>query len=238
VNNSIYVLGTMHTESRRYKAKHVYDYMCGVKPDILLMEIPLEWEKGIPEFLHHYANEHKGTEGIAELKYLKSHELIIRPYDIKGRNTHYAKKDYFNKEQAFEKALANFLKSENLSPEGLALKSILEKAQEFLDNKSNNTQEKINSFEYNIAVDLARKVVFDATLAICKFCSELQALQTDWLEHEHWEDKRERAMVKNILNYNRGYEGKKILIFCGFWHLSFLRRELAKHQEKEGFTLK
>ncbi|HJO95733.1 MAG TPA: hypothetical protein QF753_20225 [Victivallales bacterium] len=56
------------------------------------------------------------------------------------------------------------------------------------------------------------------------------------LSKNYW-DKRNHTMVKNIINYAKEFQGKRIIVLTGFEH-TYYQRELLEAHKNKNYVLK
>ena len=67
---------------------------------------------------------------------------------------------------------------------------------------------------------------------------ELSKYSSYWKEECDYRDKRNNAMLYNILSISKEFNGKKILVMCGFSHKNFLAKELTDKSEEYELEVK
>ncbi|XQF89629.1 hypothetical protein ACOBV8_12355 [Pseudoalteromonas espejiana] len=103
--NDVVLVGTIHQESENLKSSHLEEILLKLKPDVILIEHPINWDKGnYIETLK--KRKEKGNassiESTAILNYFKkSPDVILHAFDIANRNIFYQEEHYFKKENDF-----------------------------------------------------------------------------------------------------------------------------------------
>lgn len=243
MNNRIIVVGTCHGDTLGFKTDDLFQLLCSIQPDIILNESAIDEKVGMIDWLkacvNHY-KKHGGGEGAAILHYLEEHQADVLPYDIAGRNEYYAKKKYFEKEQAFNKAFADYFKQPTANPTAAYLNKLINSMQRklgFTDYKDKRTLSDINSLKCDVEVETFIAVNNQIYHAIFQLVPEFAQYQKDFWGIINFHARRDKAMVQNILNYNQQYENKTMVVLCGYFHRYALIKKLKDKQVKEGFTL-
>lgn len=236
MNNYITIIGTVHNSTENYTAEHLYQKLCAIKPDIILFEWPLEWEKNLEAQLN-YAIKTGLVEASAVRKYSSNHKVEIKLYDIEGRNDFYIKTRCFEIEKERGKAYSDYFKSETTNKMAINYKQLLSKLGRIQDKWDKGSLEEINSLTCDIVTKSYMETCYIVYSAILDLVPDLHKYKLGYLKQERYENKRNKAMSKNILSYNRQYENKPIVVLCGFYHRFALIKMLQEKQSKEGFIL-
>ncbi len=243
MNNRIIVVGTCHGDTLGFKTDDLYNLLCELKPDIILNESAIDENVNIMDWLKACANYYKkrgGGESAAILHYLEDHQAQVLPYDIKNRNEYYRKKKYFEKEQAFNKVYADYFKQPTANPTALYLNKLINNMQRklgFYDFKDKHTLSDINSLKCDVEVETFIAVNKQINRAIFDLVPEFAQYQKDFWGIIKFHADRDKAMLTNILDYNRQSDNKTIVVICGYFHRYALIKMLKSKQVKEGFTL-
>lgn len=237
MHNTITVLGTVHHATKSYTPDDLYNKLCDIKPDAILFEWPLEWEKHL-EAQMIYSVKTGGLESIAVKQYSQEHEVEIKLYDIEGRNDFYIKTRCFEIEKERGKAYSDYFKTETPNKIAISYKQLLSKLGRIQDKWDKGSIEEINSNTCDLVTKTYMETCKTLYSAILDIVPELYKYKLSYLIQERYEVKRNKTMVKNILNYNKQYENKSIVVLCGFYHRCALIKMLQKKQVKDGFTLK
>jgi len=238
MNNTITVIGTVHYEESQFKWGNLYTKLCELKPDVILMEFPIEIEPEIMQWMKNNWEKRLSVESTAVLKYLEQHDIPVRPYDIRGRNDYFMKTKWFEQEKAFEEAYSRYFKSGKVKPEAMAFAKAMQKAWGSVGKHGSHTLEVINNPAFDIRMEANLTIQRASIKAIINLVPEFSQHKTYNLKSEKYHNNREKAMVRNILAYNRQYENKHLVVLCGYFHRSALVRMLKKRQQKDNFNLK
>ncbi len=214
----------------------MYQKLCEIEPDIVLFEFPMEWEKDWQARIS-YGVKTGNVESVAFEKFAATHDVMIKPYDIEGRNNYYMKTRYFEKEEQLSNAFDAYFKTPNPNPSAVAYKKLLRKNGRIQREWDKKSLSEINSSACDIVTGTYLNISHTAFLAVLDLVPELTPYKAGHLRKQSYEVKRNKAMVKNILDYNKQYENKSIVVLCGFYHRYALINLLKGKQAKEGFTL-
>ena len=237
MHNTITIIGSVHEATKNYTADDLYQKLCEIKPDIILFEFPMEWEKDLQARIN-YGVKTKNVESIAFEKFAATHDVIVKPYDIEGRNSYYMKTKYFEKEEQLSKAYDTYFKSSNPNPAAVAYKKLLRKNGRIQREWDKKSLSEINSPACDIVTEAYINISHTAFLAVLELVPELTPYKAGHQRMQNYEVKRNKAMVKNILDYNRQYDNKSIVVLCGYYHRYALIKLLQGKQAKEGFVLR
>lgn len=243
MNNTIRIIGTCHCDTKGFKMEDLYNLLCKIKPDVILCEFPIDDEVGIMDWLKACANHYKkrgGGESAAILRYLEDNQAEVLPYDIKGRNDFFRKKKYFEKEQTFGKVYNAYFKRPDAEPAAVKLnkfKKNLTRIFGFYEFKDPHTLADINTGLCDIRVETYIKVNAQLSKAIFSLVPEFSFFRKDYGGIVSFHAKRDKAMVTNILNYNKQFEGISIVVICGYFHRYALIDALQKKQKSDSFEL-
>jgi hypothetical protein len=244
MNNLIRVLGTCHHDTKGFKTADLYDCLCQVKPDVILFETPIDDEVSMMDWLKACENHYQkrgGGESAAVLHYLEDHEVQVLPYDLKGRNDYFRKKHFFEQEAAYGKVHNAYFKQPNANPTAAYLNNLTTNMRRkfgYFEYADKHTLSDINSTLCDTEVETYISINNQITRAIFNLVPEFAAYQKDFWSRYNFHARRDKAMVKNILNYNKQFEGKTIVVICGYFHRYALVKMLKMKQSKAGFILK
>jgi pheromone shutdown protein TraB len=236
MQNKITIIGTVHNATKNYSVDDLYNKLCDIKPDIILFEWPLEWEKHL-EAQMVYAAKTGLVEAIAFLKYSSEHDVEIKLYDIPGRNDFYMKTRCFEIEKEVAKAYDAYFKSEHPNHIAITYKRLLSRVGRMQRELDKGTLEEINSSACDLLLKINLEIIDSAYSAILDLVPELKRFKPALLRQDRYEVKRNKTMVKNILNYNKQYENKHLVVLCGYYHRYALVSMLKSKQKTDAFTL-
>ncbi len=237
MNNSITVIGTCHYETKAYKIIDLYNKLCDIRPDVILMEYPIEIEPEIMQWMNNNWEKKPGLENTAVLKYLETHDIAVRPYDIRGRNDYFMKTKYFEIGNEVNKAYDAYFKSEHPNQLAIKYKRLMSRVGRMQREWNTSTLEKINSSDCDLVTRTDLAIHDSVFSAILDLVPELKRFKPALLRQDRYEVKRNKAMVTNILNYNKQYEDKHLVVLCGYYHRYSLVGMLSRRQKSDHFIL-
>ncbi len=236
MHNMITIIGTVHHKSEFFSEDVLYHKLCELKPDLVLFEMPGD-ETNIMDWIADYIQKFNGLEGIALKRYLESYDVEIKPFDKPGRNDYYTK-SYFSREDAFDAAYDKYFKTKDPNKTALFYKRMIDKAKATYGLWDKLTIQEMNSKDCDVAVEAYFKILNACMVAIFDLVPILALHKAAWLQRGRYEDKVNNAMVTNILNYNKQYEDKHLVVLCGYYHRYALVNMLSRRQKSDSFTLK
>lgn len=237
MKNKLYIVGTMHNQANNLVEADLYQLLCEIRPDIILFEFPIEAENEMMQWLDATIEAGCGLEARVLKRYMEDHPLILKPYDIMGRNNYYENHRFPFIEQDREIVLADLLQRHDVSP----LTKSLNEMNGALDQMFWGDLDKLSLKEINNS-DSDRRVKHQIALslainrALMGLTPELMPYIDIFERWENYELRRERSMARNILAYNDQYSDSKIVVICGFFH-RFAIIELLKKAKKHEFSL-
>jgi len=243
MNNTIYVIGTCHGDTTGFKVNDLYKLLCELKPDIILDESPIDNSCTMMDWLKACASYYRkrgGGEAAAVLKYLEDHRAEVLPYDIKGRNDYFIKHKFFEKEQAYSEACNAYFKQPSANPTAKYLNKLIEGMSRqfgFHETKDKRTICEINSPVCDTQVETYILITQQINKALFVLVPEFAKYEKDFGKRFSFHARRDKAMIANILNYNRHYENKTIVVQCGYFHRYAIIRGLVGKQKEHGFKL-
>ncbi len=219
MNNKIYIVGTIHAQKTKLIEEELYQLLGEIRPDIVLFEFPIEAKDKMIEWIDASIEAKGGLEARVLKRYMQDHQIILLPYDIKGRNDYYLNNRFPFIEEDRETILADLLQRPDVSPLTKTLNEMNDALDKiFWGNLDNLSLREIN----NADSDSRAKHHIALSLAIDRALIGLTPELTPYLgTYERWskyENRRERAMARNILAYNDQYSNSTIVVICGFFH--------------------
>ena len=236
----IIVIGTVHQPTKNYSTEDLANIFHKVKPNIILIEWPVNWFEGNGiEKLKKMSKDNPGLERSATLKYLDNNKYVqLRYYDIKNRNKFYQDKDYFKQEDAFMSNRSKLYQDKKLSETAKLLFDQEINVYQIRDGFGAEYPRVINSEACDAALSIKQEVTKNNDLELTKIVPELKEHNNFIIMSNNFWDKRNHSMVKNILNYSKQYQGKKIAVLCGFEHRYYLRKLLKEAEKSNNIVLK
>ncbi len=237
------MIGTCHGDTIGFKVDDLYYLLCEIKPDVILDESPidsnwavLDWLKGCAN----YAKKRCGGEAAAVLRYLEDHNTDVLPYDIKGRNDYFIKMKFFEKEQAFNEACNSYFKQPTAIPTASYLFKLIENMGRkfgFHETKDKRTIFDINSSLCDVQVETYISLIRMVNKALFNLVPEFAIYEKDFWKMLNFHARIDKAMISSILNYNRRFEARTIVVLCGYFHRYAIINGLRELQKNHNFRL-
>ncbi len=244
MNNIIYIIGTCHGDTIGFKVEDLYKQLLEIKPDIILDESPIDnmwpmmdWLKGCAD----HSKKRGGGEAAAVLRYLEDHRAEVLPYDIKGRNDYFIKMKFFEKEQAFNVACSAYFKQPSANPTALYLYKLIEgmgRKFGFHETKDQRSIYDINCPLCDVQVETYISLIRQVNKALFGIVREFSQYKRDFFRRMNFHARRDKAMISNILSYNRQFQDKTIVVLCGYFHRYALVHGLRDNATRGRFFLK
>jgi hypothetical protein len=219
MNNKIYIVGTIHAQKTKLIEEELYQLLGEIRPDIVLFEFPIEAKNEMLQWLDASIKAGGGMEARVLKRYMQDHQIILLPYDIKGRNDYYLNNRFPFIEEERETILADLLQRPDVSPLTKTLNEMNDALDKMfwgdLDNLSLrdiNNADSDSRAKHHIALSQA------IDRALIGLTPELRPYLKTYELWSIYENRRERAMARNILAYNAQYSNSTIVVICGFFH--------------------
>jgi hypothetical protein len=183
-----------------------------------------------------YANI--SLENKAVTDYAKDKDVQLRPYDIEGRNRIYEKNNYFNLQKQFSAALSKAGENNLLNAEA---KSILQSVDSFGEISFAFSKEKpevINSSSCDVSMKLKHQYDSDGLIRIAALTLSLKEYESFCKWRSDFWALRNNTMTENIIKWCSAFQGKTIVVLCGFEHRYYLIDSLTKKIKDGKFKLR
>jgi hypothetical protein len=217
----VVVIGTLHAATANFTSRDLVEALRQVMPAAILFEVDSSF------FDRNGRLRRVDTlEGHAVQEFLRTSRVVVRPYDIEGRNRIYEAFGYFKLQRDFTAVLHVLYRENRLCPEARSL------YQEVLADYSSREvfgkgrMALINTPACDTVVERKNerwprnmKRIIGLTPELARFAEYVE------FHSEFWQ-LRNRTMVRNILRHAQSFPGRRIVVLCGFEHRYFLIREL------------
>ncbi len=234
------IFGTVHRATENFDLEDGLNILKKMNPDVILFEHPISWNaeefcKLVPKI------ENPTLETIMVKKYLdENSSVLLRYYDIANRNKYYIETRYFEQLKPFLKELDDFIEKNKKNDSLPFLKERI--AIHLKHNKLNETllQEYpriINSATADSICAIKNRDQHNNYIKFTEIIPELKNFNEFIISLIEYWNKRNKAMVKNIIKYATEFQGKRIIVINGFQHRYYLRKELQQSQ-KQNFVVK
>ncbi|MCB0727207.1 MAG: hypothetical protein KDD00_07060 [Ignavibacteriae bacterium] len=239
-NNSdkteIIVIGTVHENTPYFNSDTLLEIINKIKPEVILLESDSSYFNS--DFSLDEEIQYMFPETAAITEYSKLHSVIIRPYDINGRDDFLDDKARLTGQFGFFNAIEMISDNGIYNEKGIDIYSKINDMKEIAYEMSNSTLTFINSEEGSKNIDTINYYTYEGLKILIEVTPELSQYATYWKgEYEFW-IKRNKAMVNNILDLSEKFKGNKILVMCGFAHKNILLTELKLKSEEYNIEVK
>jgi len=220
--NEIFIIGTVHYDTENFNSDTLLKIFNLINPDVILVEADSSYFTSAFELNDDVSNEFLETTAITEYKI--NHKVILRPYDISGR-------DSFMNDNIRMKTKSNLFKQINALRNSDANYDKLiefEKFIELAEEMSNSTATYINSNEGSIGIDSLNYLFYYGIEKMTNTFPELSDYKSFWKEEIDYWNKRNNVMLENISEIANIYKASRIVVLCGFAHKNFIKKGLKE----------
>jgi hypothetical protein len=217
----IVIIGTVNAETQSFRVQDLLGILKRVKPDVILFELPADMMTPAYEFKFMIKDS---LEQQAVLQYVKETGAKIRPYDIDGRNDFY--KRINSQEVRCRQELNTAINAKQLNSEAQKLFISLMSAQKNSERIGQLSAAEINSFTSDMNINEKMWLGLQGLPEIVRLTPELRECEAFWdLNRAEW-IRRNNQMIANIKKYSMEFQGKRLVIICGYEHRYYLRSHL------------
>ncbi len=227
--SEITVIGTVHKATPEFTSDTLLNILNKINPDLILVECDSSYMTSDFELKDDF--KYAFVETCAITEYKKNKPVKLRPYDIAGRDFFFddpvrnlSESDFFN-----EIRYLSGSGKENLNEESVVMLDKINSILVTADELSNSKASFINSQEGNAEADTINYYTYEGISRLISLTPELHQYKSYWDAECNYENLRNLTMVENILNYVKSFQGKKIVVLCGFAHKNFLKRGLMSN---------
>lgn len=232
---TIVVVGTVHSQTEKFNNKKLYHILEQIKPDLILVELDssfLTESMTIKPDLVKVSLENRVVDD-----YQKSHSILVRPYDIEGRNKIYQDNNYFRQQRELSNALNKAYQDSLLKGEPLILLEAMSRFDEITQSFASDSPEVFNSSSCMKAMESKQYYANEGMVKIVTSVPSLNPfVKFAIFKRDFWK-RRNEVMVDKILNWNKSLHPKTVLVLCGFEHKYYLFNGLMKHCNDDNFKL-
>jgi hypothetical protein len=169
---------------------------------------------------------------------MKTHKVLVRPYDIEGRNKIYSDNNYFELQKDLSRALNQAMQDNLLQSEAKILCEAIKRFDRITNAFASDYPAIINSNSCAVAMDSKQYYANEGMIQIVTSVPILnQFIQFATFKRDFWIQRNNR-MVDKILDWNKLLRPRTILVLCGFEHKTYLSNSLNKQSLKDTFKLK
>jgi hypothetical protein len=232
----VIIISTVHNDTAYFKAETLVDILKKVNPELLLLEFDSSFfdsSFALPEKYQAITLESRAATILQ-----KASKVKVRPYDIEGRNKFYAEHNYFKLEGELNRELNRLYGNDGLSPEAKSLFEALLALSAIRDSFGAERPEVLNSSACDTAIEKKQDYSFKGISRIIELTPALKAFDAfGSLADDFWM-RRNEEMIKNIIRYSNDFQGKRIVVLCGYEHRYYLRKRLKEQEAKENFVVR
>lgn len=242
----VYVVGSMHFETNSFKRDDLYAYINKVTPSIILYESDKQTVNRMvnrTDFLNQLMSSFKKgnkVESFVALRYANHHpESKVLGYEWEERDQFHFKHNY-RKNMSKLLGTAIKLNKENLlsNEESGIMNEYQEVTKKYLNLGNSKTPYDFNNPIADSIIRVRQEYVYNKIPEILKTKELSDDLKEFLPVHMTYWDKRNMAMVKNIVNQIKNNPNKRILVLTGYSHRYYLIDELKKLEEEYDFSVK
>ncbi len=236
----IIIFGIVHQATENFDGEDMLKILDQVRPDVILFEHPISWPA--EEFSKIIQKiENPTLETIMVKKYLDENpSVLLRYFDKENRDKYYIETRYFERQKAFNKKLEDLI-TKSKSNDSISLPneqiSMLLNYDKLNKSLSKEYSRVINSTVADSIYAIKHNYFNASFLKFTENVPELKQFKEYIISRQKYWEKRNQAMVKNIIKYAEEFQGKKIIVVTGCEHRYYLRNEL-KESKKQTFVLK
>lgn len=242
----VYVVGSMHFETNNFKRDDLYDYINKVSPSIILYESDKQTVNRMvnrTDFINQLISSFKKANKVESFVV---HKYVKHNPESKVIGFEWEERDQFHSTHNYRKNMSKLI--------GKARKLYKEKALSNNESKTLNEYFAINKKYYNLGnsktiYDINNKFVDSIIRERQEFVYNkipeiliTKELSNDLKEfapiHMKYWDKRNKAMVDNIINQIKNYPNHRIVVLTGYSHRYYLIDKLKKMEKKFNFFVR
>jgi hypothetical protein len=234
--NTIFVIGSLHAETSKVTKAAFFTAIKNCKPDLILLELEssmMEKDFSLPKSL-------KGVfeVDVIELLVKDNPKILVRPFDIEGRNEFFRENNYFETQQAMNTEIFKMYEENSLSFENKVIVENYIDLSRSVNSVTDADLKTINSFPVDTLIKLKINSIYKNFHHILSTTKSLEKYQDHLkLDSAFW-IKRNNEMASNILKFNKLYNRKKIVVITGTYHRYFLKELLKPQESQHNFKLK
>lgn len=227
----IIIIGTVHISTPNYNSDTLLEILNKINPGAILIECDTSFMT--PDFELKDDVKYSFMETSAVTKYKKNKSVQLRPIDIPGGDSFFDDPDRKINESNFfnDIRLISKSKNENLNEEAAYILDRISDMMNTAEVMVNSKASYINSPEGKANADTINYYTYTGLSRLINLIPELTQYKKYWdKEYSNW-NKRNNVMLGNILKYKKYFEGKRIVVLCGFAHMNFLKAALLKNRD-------
>jgi hypothetical protein len=231
----VVVIGTVHNDTANFKTETLVNILKKINPDLILLEFDSSFFDNSFALLDKY--QAITLESRAATILQKASKVKVRPYDIEGRNKFFAEHNYFKLEGEFYGELNRLYNNNGLSAEAKLLFETLRALSAIRDSFGSERPEVINSAACDTAIEKKQYYSFKGIRKIIELTPALKAFDAFGSLADSFWVRRNEEMVSNVVRHSKEFQGKKIVVLCGYEHRYYLTKRLKEQESKENFVV-
>lgn len=230
-DTELYVIGTVHESTENFNSDTLLNILNEINPDVILVECDSSYMTRDFQLIEDVKYAFLETSAITE--YLKVRSAVMRPYDISGRDEFLDNIIWKKTESDFFYDIVSLYETGKFNTESANIYernySMVKIAEEMTFSKASY----INSSAGSSYTDTINYYTYEGLRKLTDITPELEKYKP-YLERVsiYWE-KRNKTMIKNILEVIDNYKGKRIVVLCGFAHKNILINGIKKNMNKK-----
>jgi len=229
-DTELFVIGTVHESTDSFNSDTLLNILNKIKPDVILIECDSSYFTSDFRLNDDVKYEFLETSAVSE--YLKNNTPVLRPYDISGRDKFLDDKKRLSAESDFFSDISVLKEKRSLSREADQMYEKIFSMMSTAGDLSYSAASFINSLEGSSKIDTINYYTYDGLGLLISLTPELEKYRSYWDKECSYNEKRNKAMLRNILKIAGYYEGKRIVVLCGFAHKNFLINGINKSMNK------
>ncbi len=231
IDTELYVIGTVHESTENFNSDTLLNILNEIKPDVILVECDSSYMT--PDFQLKEDVKYAFLETSAITEYLKVRSAVMRPYDISGRDEFLDNINWKKTESDFFYDIVSLYETGKFNTESA---NIYERNYSMIKIAEDMTYSKasyINSPAGSSYTDTINYYTYEGLRKLIDITPELEKYMPYWDRVCSYWEKRNKTMIKNIIKVIEFYEGKKIVVLCGFAHKNILINGINESKNKK-----
>jgi hypothetical protein len=222
---TIAIVGTVHNPTHEFGKSDLYRILQNFRPDLILFEFDSALMGPEMKFRKQFLN-------IFEVNVIDSFitnnpGVLVRPFDIEGRNGFFAKTNYFSEEVNMFTEISRLYNTNLLSPDYMALNKKALALNEAVNNYASQSASRINSKAADDAVEAKMNWYHQNFPGMIRNTPSLQQYQNHMRHDSTFWQTRNLAMARHIEQFALLYKNKRILVITGHYHRYILKKLLS-----------
>lgn len=235
-NPEIIIIGTVHEESDNFSKDTLLNIFNKIKPNLILVECDTSYMTSDFRIKEEFEYMFPETGAISD--YNINSSVKIRPYDLNGRDLFLDNAERLSIQAEFFNELALTKNIGNLTAEAENLYNRIEEMILSADELSRSGLSFINSKEGSAIADTINYYTYNGLKKLIELTPELSKFKDYWDKEYSFFTKRNETMLENILKYQAQFKNKRIIVLCGFAHKNYLKKNLSRLSDDNGFEVK